>query len=437
MYNKIVLGLKDEIGYSLFITFLARGLAAIGGLILIIVIGRLYGASGVGVFAIAQSICIGASLLARGGMDSALIRFVGQNYTSEAIKKYLFWSLTRATILSVAVATMVFVLRFQFASWFNAPALADIITGIAFTIPPFTIAFIISGFMKGIRKPAIACLLENGIVMLIATAIVLVMDAFYERGINNIGWALAISAWFVFFNALWITNSWFRNTKLTHDLQPVTKMDFRESSISFFIMSLAQFIQQVVCIMVAAWLLNSVELGIFRSAERAAFLISFVLLVINSVFPPRFANLYYKNELSKLSSLARKGAVLGITLASPLLFLCLIAPHWVLGIFGEEFVEAANLLRILALAQMVNVATGSVGFILNMTGHDKLMRNISLSCNILGLALFFTLISIFGVLGAALALAFILVLQNCIALVYVWKKLKIWVLPTPNFIKWF
>ncbi len=105
-----------------------------------------------------------------------------------------------------------------------------------------------------------------------------------------------------------------------------------------------------------------------------------------------------------------------------------------MGLLGDGFEEAATLLRIVALGQLVNVATGSVGYLMNMTGHDKFMRVISLTCNSLGLLCFFVLTHWLGALGTALALAFVLVAQNLAALVAVWIKLGIWTLPGPNWL---
>ncbi|WP_082388585.1 lipopolysaccharide biosynthesis protein [Cobetia sp. UCD-24C] len=428
---------KSEIITALAKTFIARGIAAVGGLMLVIVLGRLYGTSGVGIFALAQSIYIGAGILGRYGMDNTLVRYVGQNHKSSAIMHYLRWAMGTCVVLSIIAAIFIYLLRHHFAAWFGVPILSGVLPGFAIAIPAFTLSFVLGGFMKAIRKPATACLLENGSISLVASGIIVGLYIYTPVDITNAGWAMAIAAWLVLGQGVYQARRWFSKQELQVEAKiPVSRQEFSLSSQAFFIMSLAQFMQQVLGILIAGWLLSSDDLGIFRAAERTAFLITFILLVINAVFPPRFASLYRQNDLDGLNILARKGALLGLALAAPMLVLCLVVPHWVLGVFGKEFTEGANLLRIIALAQLVNVATGSVGFLLNMTGHEKLMRNISLSCNALGLAMFFILIPLLGSLGAALALAIVLVLQNLIALIFVWRKLGIWMLPIPNILIW-
>lgn len=428
---------NSELIIALARTFIARGIAAFGGLMLVIVLGRLYGAAGVGVFALAQSIYLGAGILARYGMDKALMRYVGQDYQSSVIKRYLRWTIIQSLLLSAVAAVAVFLLRHDFAAWFSAPMLASVLPGIAMAIPAFTLAFVLSGFMKGARKPATACLLENGSISLIASGLFLLLYALLPLEIAYVGWAMALAAWLVLVQGAFQAWRWF--AKQEFQAKPstsVSREEFAASSQAFFVMSLAGFMQQVLAPLIAGLLLSSDELGLFRAAERTAFLITFILVVINAVLPPRFASLYSQNDLQALNALARNGALLGLALAAPMLLVCLIVPHWLLSLFGAEFSQGVNLLRIIAVAQLVNVATGSVGFLLSMTGNEKLMRNIALICNATGLAMIFILTSLLGVLGAALALALVLVMQNLIALVFVWRKLGIWMLPVPNFLAW-
>tara|TARA_B110001469_G_scaffold42086_1_gene41644 strand:- start:3348 stop:3905 length:558 start_codon:yes stop_codon:yes gene_type:complete len=181
--------------------------------------------------------------------------------------------------------------------------------------------------------------------------------------------------------------------------------------------------------MVAGFYLSDADLGLFKVAERTALLINFVLIVINAVLPPLFASLYKDEKKIELLGLLRKGSALGLLLASPFLIICLAVPKWVLGLYGSGFLDAAPLLQIIAIAQAFNVATGSVGFILNMTGNEKTMRNITLVGNTIGVVLIYLLTRQYGAVGAASALATTLFIQKSLELFFVRKKLGFWVFP--------
>ena len=421
MIAKLLKSLKGELALALIRTFIARGVAAVGGIVLFIVLGRLYGAEGVGVFALAQSIYLGAGILARYGMDNALMRYVGQDPTASAVPVYLRWALTKSALLSTVAAVLVFLLRDRFALWFDAPMLGIVLPGIALAIPPFTVAFVLAGFMKGIRKPATACLLENGGIALVATLLVLLFDRISTAGIVMAGWAMAVAAWLVFAQGLWQVRSYLNSKPTSVNEQKVDSSAFNSSSNAFFAMSLAPFMQQTLFVLIAASYLTDKDLGLFKAAERIALLVSFILIVVNAVLPPMFARLYQLGKIEELLQLLKKSAVIGLVMASPLLSMCILFPAFVLSFYGSEFLAATPLLRIIALGQAINVATGSVGFLLNMTGNELLTRNICLLSNMFGLISLLILLQFRGVLGAAIALCLTLCIQNLASLYYVKK----------------
>jgi len=100
VYSRIALTLGSEIGRAMMRTFIARAVAALGAVSLVLVVGRLYGPEGVGTFALAQSLLLGAGILSRTGMDLALMRFVGQQHNSENVLLYLRWAASRSLLIS-------------------------------------------------------------------------------------------------------------------------------------------------------------------------------------------------------------------------------------------------------------------------------------------------------------------------------------------------
>lgn len=364
------------------------------------------------------------------------MRYVGQDHNRHETVKYLRWATFVCLVMSLVIGIAFWFGSTSIEKTFDSPSLGSIIKCMAFALPPFAFGFLLSGFFKGARKPATACLLENGAVALVSVFGILLWNIFEnDTGLVIVGYSYALGAWLVAiigFCRLWF---WKRAQiksceKYSYSLEPLVSISkFMTTSRALFVTGFAGYSQAILGVIVAGWFLSSSELGIFRSAQQTALLIGFVLIVINSVFPPRFASLYHNGELNELSKTARKGSAIGMVIAGPLAFFCLVAPEIVLGLFGEGFDSGAMLLRIIVVAQFFNVATGSVGFLLNMTGNEALMRNIAIVCNVIGLLVLFTFIPIFGAVGAAIAVAFILFAQNATALIFVRKRLGIWMLP--------
>lgn len=431
---------RTETARALMRTFIARAFAAFGSLVLALVIGRIYGLEGMGVYALAQSMLLGTAILARQGMDIGLVRYVGRHHSAPKIYQYLLWAIKRSVVFSLIGSLVLWMFRVPIQTIFSADGLSEVLIGIAVASPAFTLGFIFSGFFKALRRPATAAILENGSVALVAGTIIISWSAVLgEVKLSLIGYSYAISAWLVALQAAYQILLLRKKHRLDFQgegARDVSYGEFTATSRSFFYTNFAKLMQTVLGTMIAGLIISNAELGLFKSAQQVAVLIGFILIVINAVLPPRFASLYHQGEAHALGRLARQGALLGCLIATPLLGLCLIFPRWVLGWFGSEFQEGAVMLRIIAIAQLVNVATGSVVALLNMTGNERLMRNIALVCNALGLVAFAILPHFWGGIGAALALAFALVIQNMAALFFVWRRLGIWTLPVPNILIW-
>jgi O-antigen/teichoic acid export membrane protein len=102
----------------------------------------------------------------------------------------------------------------------------------------------------------------------------------------------------------------------------------------------------------------------------------------------------------------------------------LLAP-WILKLFGQEFVAGTESLRILCIGQIINASTGSVGLILNMTGHEKYnVMSLSLGTGI-NLLLNLLLVPQFGLIGAAIAAATSMIVWNLCSAWHTVKQVKI------------
>jgi O-antigen/teichoic acid export membrane protein len=179
-------------------------------------------------------------------------------------------------------------------------------------------------------------------------------------------------------------------------------------------------------IVILGFFVPAEQIGIYRVAVQVSMLASFGLQAMNMVVAPRFASLYARGEMGSLQHLVTSSAraILGfnllVTAGSALL------GGWFLGLFfGPEFVAAYAPLMILLIGQFVNSASGSVGFLLNMTGHEReTARGMAVSA-VLNLLLNLLLAPSFGIAGAAVATTAALVTWNVLLWWAVRKRLGI------------
>lgn len=422
------------INKTLLLTFSSKGISAIGSMFLLVILANYFGPEGLGVYALAQSIILANSIIARYGMGTAILKIVSKNPTSKLVRKFYKLSLFHCFISCFLLGTVSFLTKDMLSIYFNVESLSELLKGMLIALPAFSVAFILAAFMKAIKKPALACLLENGAVSLITTIlIVLFLDE--QSQIESVGYLYALASWVICLCGMVLVKAHLKKVSKVN----VSKIEwvsnrkyFYKISGTLFIINLAGFIQSVLVILISAKLLDVYDLGLLKTALQIGTIVSFVLVVINAIYPAKFSKLYHDNENDKLEKTAKKSAMLSLVLVSPFLTLALIFPAELLNLLGPDFVEAKDILRIIAIAQFVNTATGSVGFLLNMTGNEKIMRNIIIFSNTIGICLLIVLIQSFGLLGAALGVSFSIMLQNIIAVYFVKIKLNFWILPFPN-----
>ncbi|MBK5286320.1 MAG: polysaccharide biosynthesis C-terminal domain-containing protein, partial [Bacteroidia bacterium] len=94
----------------------------------------------------------------------------------------------------------------------------------------------------------------------------------------------------------------------------------------------------------------------------------------------------------------------------------------VLNLFGKHFEAGKSTLMILIFGNMFNVIAGPAGYVLTMTGHERLaFIAMSISC-VLNIALNLILIPAYGITGAAIAVSFALLSWNILITIFTIKK---------------
>jgi O-antigen/teichoic acid export membrane protein len=174
------------------------------------------------------------------------------------------------------------------------------------------------------------------------------------------------------------------------------------------------------------------DVGIFAIANRTAMLTSFIMLAVNSIAAPKFAALYKQGDMKTLDSTARNSTKLMTAMVSPLLLVFILFPEKVMKLFGPQFLEGATALMILSVGQLVNVIIGPVGYLLIMSGHEKSFRNNLFAFVSLNILLNFILIPKYGIIGTSIATTFSVVMMKIVAMILVYWKLSIVILPIPR-----
>lgn len=172
-------------------------------------------------------------------------------------------------------------------------------------------------------------------------------------------------------------------------------------------------------------LLNSTAVGIYNIAFVIASLVSFFLIVLNSVISPIISKMYYEDNLTKLSEVFKISTRWVSSASFLFFFLILILNKEILHIFGKDFESGVTVLVFIALGQIFNSITGAKFAILNMTGNVKFNLYINLIAVIINIVFNLLLIPKYGMNGAAFATMSTLFILSSLTCIFIYKKLKI------------
>jgi len=177
---------------------------------------------------------------------------------------------------------------------------------------------------------------------------------------------------------------------------------------------------------ILGFLSGTESVGIFGAALRLATLAAMVSATVNLVLPPRLAALHAAGKSGEIEALMRRAASWSTGGVCLLFLLYLVAGRWILAtLMGPEYLPAFVPLLLLAGGHLANVATGSAGYLLQMTGNQQVLFKITLAALLAGILLHLVLISLWGVPGAAMAWFLVLASRSLVMAVACRRRLGI------------
>jgi len=397
----------------------SAGIQAINRVLLLglgIVLARGLGPDGYGIYAAAIAIMSLLMVLAEGGVPSLLMREVAaaegqgnwglvRGALQRGIQFVAFTATSIAGLGLLAVALLADRLdpTTVFTTWL-----------MLLVLPVAALAKASNHGLRGLRRVLTAQALD-GILrpMLVIVVVVTLFMAWPElqKPYSAMG-AQLIAAMIVLVFGLILLH---RNLPdMARAVNPDYKdMEWLRRAVPFTLIGGAGIINSQTDIVMLAWLANAEDVGMYRVAVQGAALVAFGLQSANAVVAPQFSRLYAQGEMARLQYLVTQSARFVLLAAIPIaLALILAGATLVSWVFGHEFAAAYGPLEILTVGQLVNAGFGSVGFLLNMTGHERIAANILWKSALLNMLLNALLIPFFGMMGAALATAISLVTWN-------------------------
>jgi O-antigen/teichoic acid export membrane protein len=196
-------------------------------------------------------------------------------------------------------------------------------------------------------------------------------------------------------------------------------------SLPFLAITTCDIALQNTDVLIVSAFMSPDEVGMYFAAAKTMSLIMFVHYAVGSAVANHFSTLKTRGDHASLEMLVRDavnwtfwpsllGAVVILVLGKPLLWL-----------FSPHFTEAYPVLFVLAVGFLTRASMGPAEFVLNMLGEQWRCALVLLVSALLNAALSFTLVPIFGMLGAATATSTALVMAALMNYVVARRRLAL------------
>lgn len=424
---------KKIVGQSA-VYFLGTVISVIVGFFFKVYLSRVLGADALGIYSLGITTIGVLGIFLSFGYGNGLIRFISKYKATQNYNKLLSY-LTNTSIINLCVVLPISILFYFFPeiiadNMLKTPKLKEY-------IPLFGLMMFINSFLV-LAEQTIRGLQEVKKSTIINTFLRLPFKIGMVVIFFNWGWRIE---GYIIAEILGSVLGFIFLIILIKRLLPRTK-DFKRANfnneekkyslnllITNSVLALGRHGDKIVLV----YFLSTFELGIYSVTLTIAAFIPLVLTSVNSIFSPIISQLHSQNKLNELAHYFKLSGRYIFLLSFPLMVFIFLFSKPIMSLFGNDFIQGSVLLSLIVIGQFINVSMGSVGLMLQMTGLEKPMRNISIVTSIVSFLLYFVLISKWGLVGLGVVYIFNILLQN-IACTYILNKhLSIYLFHTEYF----
>ncbi len=396
---------------------------------------RYYGADALGVASLVFVILNFANIIGKVGVETASLKFIAQYHSSdkpELVKEIYLKAFVVILLVSIPLGILLYLIAPILANnVFHKPYLEEFIRYQGFLVTPLALTYLNFECLRGLKKVgtfmffnSVAFYLFSSIIMI--GVLIYFGGKFIPKSYCNSTAVMAQNASvlisFLLSMVVWLKTSKFFKVKVTH---VIPYKELLSVSMPMLLASSIFFIQNWTATFILGIYGSDVDVGVFNTIQRVSSISSIFLLAINSISAPKFSELFTKGDMRGFQRFVTKSTQMIFFSSFPVLIIFCAFPELVLRFFGKAFVVGGTPLIIMTVGQFLGIISGSVGYLLIMTGYQKIYQNIILFTSIMNIILCLFFIPKFGVLGAAIANSVTVILWNFMAVIAIKRKLNI------------
>lgn len=409
-------------------SFIAKGLAAVAGFGLHVVLARMLGATPYGDFTYAFTWMVVLASLARMGMDQAVLRYIpGYEETRRwgGLRGILRSSNRWVWLTSAGVAALALPIILWWSRGGRPELTLTFLVGLA-CLPLIASIGIRQAQLAAFKHPVLATipfpLIRPALTLPIFVVGALLISApsaplaMIATGAGTLG-------------ALVFTWGAIRRLAppdaLSSEPDTQPRREWLDTALPLMWAATMTMIAQRASMLLTGVLAGTEAVAFLSAAMRYSDLLLFAQQAVASLATPMFAGMFAGQRHRELQRTLSLSTLAAVGFAFPLGLSLLIFRTRLLGVFGPAFESASPALIWLTAGQLVNVSMGLVAALLSMTGHHRVVAKVVTAAGIVGVLLNLLLIPPFGVTGAAAATACTIAGQNIALAIVVFRELRL------------
>lgn len=391
---------KNDFVNKLKDAFIGRGAFVLFTMLFSLVSTRLYGAEVFGEYMFAFTVAQVLMIFSKVGLDSGLMYYipkVGNRYTSSSFLINLVFSVIIILVIG----------------YFYKDPFIRIMLPLIWILSIEQIFFGIYRVKGKIKE----FYLMNGIVsILIRIGFTVVLFIIWGQQTINLAIATYISVILAAVYYIYENKNDFKKL--------IFNIDIIKYSLPLVLASAMVVVIDKLDIIMIGIMLTNKDVGIYQISAQISSAMAMILIIFNTVFAPKIAELHHEGKVDDLKSLYIKSTRILALLSIISLLLMIIFSRFLLQLFGTEFLDAQTSLILRSIGQFINVAVGSVWLMLSMTGQPRYVLYGNVVACLLNIILNYLLIPKFGIDGAAFASLVAVGLSNIMGYYFVCKHIK-------------
>ena len=395
-----------------------------------VILARILGAGGLGEVLLALSVINISAMLAKFGMEGAMMRFIPlylEKGDRARLKGTIYFALEFCLMLSIFFVFLVWLSSgFVSTSVFHSKGLLKLLPVAAVALPANVLYDVTGGILRGYRETFRSLLPQFLISPFLRVVIFLLLSIkggtpFY-----------AVTAFVAGEITAMLFSLKFLSAKIKKIGPARRKSEYREVLDVAFTMiftGLSLFLFTQADIWIVGMFSSTESVGIYGVTVRLVTLVAFSLGAFSTIIPPIMSSVHASGDMNELKRVVSGSTRWILSTAMPIILILTLEGEIILKyFFGDEFVSGYAALLILCAGQLINAGSGLVGYLLQMTGGHRSLMKITLFWGILNVLLNMALVPVWGIAGAALSTSFCLAMVNVTAVFVVYRKLSVYTL---------